>query len=657
MDPRRRLGVLVASTFLAGTAAILAAGPAAATGEQRDPAEQRAAQENRAAQQLAETYAPYVRLQEKDQECDKGEQFTPTDVDAVLDDLEVALRGPWSGSGILQVAPSADDVAGGPPTYYLDFPGDPLRPGCTYAEWSARVNAGHQPTVYAWVTGDPDFPGQLVVQYWFFYVFNDYNNTHEGDWESVQLIFDAATAEEALQVGPTSIGYSQHGGAERALWGDEKLEIEDDTHPVVYPAAGSHANHYEAKLYLGRGSEGLGCDDTTNPAEGFLPAVGFVPAPQSAADQAYPWLSFQGRWGERQASVFNGPTGPNMKSSWRHPIRSADETWRDSSTTVPGGALVGPSATGVFCSAVSTGSDILRETKERPTLAVAILLGLAGLIWFAAARTTWHPAEPLPAKARRAWGQSVTSAFQVVVERPTLFIVFGLVSLPITLAAGLLATWQSRDPNSADLASSTDSVLAPFLSTFALVLTGLTVLIYASMTAAVSWLLGEIDKGHEVTRRSGFRAVSGRGAAVAHVAAQYTFIIVLLTLFGFTIPLAIYYAVSRAYALPAVMLEGRTALDALRRSRQLVSGNWWRNAVGIVIVGGLGIAAGPIVGIVLLLVTDINAAWINVVSSLIYALALPLIALTITYFFLDRVVAHEEAADDDAEPRAAGVTG
>jgi hypothetical protein len=36
-----------------------------------------------------------------------------------------------------------------------------------------------------------------VVQYWFFWYFNDWNDKHEGDWEGVQVLFDATTAVEA----------------------------------------------------------------------------------------------------------------------------------------------------------------------------------------------------------------------------------------------------------------------------------------------------------------------------------------------------------------------------------------------------------------------------------------------------------------------------
>ena len=54
----------------------------------------------------------------------------------------------------------------------------------------------------------------------------------------VQLVFDAPTREAALEQEPVAIGYSQHEGAERADWGDDKLELVDGTHPVVYPGSG-----------------------------------------------------------------------------------------------------------------------------------------------------------------------------------------------------------------------------------------------------------------------------------------------------------------------------------------------------------------------------------------------------------------------------------
>jgi hypothetical protein len=45
---------------------------------------------------LAERFAPVVRLVQQSEECGPGEPFMPTDIDDVLGDDTVALRGPWS---------------------------------------------------------------------------------------------------------------------------------------------------------------------------------------------------------------------------------------------------------------------------------------------------------------------------------------------------------------------------------------------------------------------------------------------------------------------------------------------------------------------------------------------------------------------------------
>jgi hypothetical protein len=40
----------------------------------------------------------------------------------------------------------------------------------------------------------------------------------------IQLVFEADEAAAASRTQPVEVGYSQHEGAERADWGDEKLE-------------------------------------------------------------------------------------------------------------------------------------------------------------------------------------------------------------------------------------------------------------------------------------------------------------------------------------------------------------------------------------------------------------------------------------------------
>ena len=144
-------------------------------------------------QALADRFAPVVRLVEQEEECGPGEPYEPIDVDLLFGENTVALRGPWNASDLVKIAPEATDLVNRY-EYHLDYPGSALDPGCDYELWNRRLTEGSSPTVYAHVATDPGHPGQLSLQYWFFYVYNQFNNLHEGDWEMIQLDFEAADA-------------------------------------------------------------------------------------------------------------------------------------------------------------------------------------------------------------------------------------------------------------------------------------------------------------------------------------------------------------------------------------------------------------------------------------------------------------------------------
>ena len=101
-------------------------------------------------------------------------------------------------------------------------------------------------------------------------------------------------------------------------------------HPVVYPAAGSHANNFDDALYLGSSAEAgrrlrrHARARTSSSARSCRRSR----ATRAAAQRAFPWIAFQGRWGELQKAFFNGPTGPNLKAQWTEPIEWS-ESWRD----------------------------------------------------------------------------------------------------------------------------------------------------------------------------------------------------------------------------------------------------------------------------------------------------------------------------------------
>jgi hypothetical protein len=122
---------------------------------------------------LAERYAPVLRLVKQEESCKRGEAYRPTNVNLVLGNPDVAFRGPWDKTNLIKVAPTGEDLSRGLFGYHLDFPGSAVAPGCTYDEWSHRINKGHPPTMYARIVKERGHPNELALQYWFFYVFNN----------------------------------------------------------------------------------------------------------------------------------------------------------------------------------------------------------------------------------------------------------------------------------------------------------------------------------------------------------------------------------------------------------------------------------------------------------------------------------------------------
>ncbi len=94
------------------------------------------------------------------------------------------------------------------------------------------------PITYGRVATDPDHPGKLAVQYWFFYIYNDWNDRHEGDWEMIQLVFDTDDATAALDTEPVQVMDAQHEGGELSDWDGGPLQCRG-THPWSSSAKGA----------------------------------------------------------------------------------------------------------------------------------------------------------------------------------------------------------------------------------------------------------------------------------------------------------------------------------------------------------------------------------------------------------------------------------
>jgi hypothetical protein len=594
--------------------------------------------------ELAAKYAPVLRLVSQETPCGSGEPYQPMPVEAVLGTDQVALDGPW-GNDVVKVAPTEADISGGLQNYHLDFPGDALRPGCSYENWQRQLDARYQPTTYAHIASQD---GQTALQYWFFYVYNDYNNKHEGDWETIQLDFPAANADAALKTSPTEVGYSQHNGAERAAWNDPKLERLDGTHPVVYPAEGSHANYFQPALYLGSSAaEGVGCDNTRGPWRDVHPVVSVIPTDPEALRAQDPWLLFRGHWGESHPAFYNGPTGPAMHSQWIAPITWAQTSWHPSAFAIPGQLEGVPNATSVFCGAIAKGSSLLTFAVQGGPAVFLTVAALIVVLLLALIRVDWRPSQPFALARRRTLGQITTASARMYRSNARLYLAIGAGFVPVWIAIGLLQRlmfWLTGLDALSQVVGQTNAFIVTTAVGIWLLFSLIALTLVQSM---VAYSMARAGRDQVATVREAYAAIRPHIWPLAGglVVVTATVLLLQLTLIG--VPIAVWLLVRWSLFAQCIVLEHLSWRAGLRRSAHLVRHHWLRVAWITLIVVGVSLMIGPAIGIALILATPLGLGAVNLVSAVVSVFAVPYAAIATCYLYYD--LRTREALDRPAE--------
>ncbi|MDD2694665.1 MAG: hypothetical protein PHD58_01930 [Anaerolineales bacterium] len=226
--------------------------------------------------------------------------------------------------------------------------------------------------------------GWVVLQYWFFYPFNNWRsgfhgaNDHEADWEMLAVYCSQEgdglePAEGAASFDPQRlraewVAYASHefsGDDLRRYWDDPEVEKVGD-HPVVYVGAGSHASYFQRGEYLselelpilsplvrlvdrlqavwvnslrqtGAKATSMAFNVFRIPFVDYARGDGRAIGPGSQAewdaclvDETTPWISgFRGLWGlyaEDPVAGENAPAGPmynrdgTVRRSWYDPL-------------------------------------------------------------------------------------------------------------------------------------------------------------------------------------------------------------------------------------------------------------------------------------------------------------------------------------------------
>jgi hypothetical protein len=584
-------------------------------------------------------------LRNQTEPCDKkGQVYFPAPVEILLGNPNITLRqNSESGTVDVMKGATARDLFALDESHFLDYPGNPTKPGCGYEQAFRELARTYSPTVYAHIVREDGHEG-IALQYWFFYYFNDWNNKHEGDWEMIQLAFDAETPDEALQQEPSAVAYAQHGSGETGTWDDDKLTKEGDR-PFVYVATGAGASFYTQDLFFGKGEQGtgFGCDDASGPGRRVDPEVRLLPEPEDVdASDPLAWIAYEGRWGQEVRRFFDGPRGPQTQRQWSEPF-AWEEGLRDSSLVVPLNRTESPNAVVWFCGFARIGSRLLFEGG--PWLIVGLVVVALASVTVTARRTAFRPTLSEPLRRTRRFGQVLTSSFALYRDHLALFLTIGAIYVPLglltTAVQGLLVSFTPFG-TFVELADNALIGAAAVLGVGALQF-GLT---YWLVLIAVVSVMRRLDRHEDASVWSAVTGLRGRVWRLLGARAGAVAILVglaFIPIIGWVTD--VYLAVRWTFLEQAVLLDGARIPDAYVTSGRVVRGQWWRTLGISGIVLAVAISLGPVVGVGLVLVTSLALPYVNVISALFYMALIPFAAIALTLLYFDL-----QASADDGSP-------
>ncbi len=174
----------------------------------------------------------------------------------------------------------------------------------------------------------------------------------------------------------------------------------------------------------------------------------------------------------------------------------------------------------------------------------------------------------------------------------------------------------------------------------------LTLVAFSLATAACLRTVGGDVVGSRVGARESLGYAASRLGPLVLVSLLYLLSLllgVLMCLIGI-----VWMFVLFALATPAVLFEDHRGVAAMRRSRDLIAGNWWR-VFGVMLIMYLivavltGILAAALTSLVLVNSDSevLNAVILTAANIVSYALTLPLVAATITHVYFDLRVRKE----------------
>ena len=235
-----------------------------------------------------------------------------------------------------------------------------------------------------------------------------------------------------------------------------------------------------------------------------------------------------------------------------------------------------------------------------------------------------------------------SASARIYLQRWRLFLGIGVFLIPVVFVITLLQWLLFLGIDA--LTAMTGQGAGAFAFLALVIGTTLTLLGLGLVQAAVACALVEIDEGRSIGPVAAYRIALLRVRPLLRSIALFVVAWVALTATAILIPVAVWLAVRWCLLAPAVELEDHTAVGSLRRSARLVSRRWIRVGSLVGVSAFLALAAGPLLGVALIFTTNVPLAFLNVVAGLVYALALPFVALVTAYVYFDARVRGELAS-------------
>jgi hypothetical protein len=260
---------------------------------------------------------------------DSGDPWRPLDVDAFL--AEPGHQACVSAADATTACTPLTSIAQlAPPVDQLDLRGEEAD-GSDASAPDLQTCAKSKPdlldcdedgrtVIYAHVTRRRT---RTAIDYWWFLRFNDLDlDQHEGDWEGVTVIVDAAARHVV----------STHFAAHAGIWryGDDVSRLDRGRHVRVYLAQGSHAAYprpcrrtpcgqTESVLPEGR-SDGADPWIANDQAVCHRRCVRLLP---QAGGRPASWDAWDGIWGTNPTSFFSSPRTPAFQRRYKQPFRAS----------------------------------------------------------------------------------------------------------------------------------------------------------------------------------------------------------------------------------------------------------------------------------------------------------------------------------------------